>query len=97
MKFIALLFALTLSGCAGLSVEERFDLASECQAVAGADCQKLWDDWNLGVEAQARRDAANEPPCPQGYVLYCDRWCTKSAIGRGSHGICVKSSSISWY
>lgn len=97
MKLIALLFALTLAGCAGLSVEERFELASECQVTADQNCEQLWADWNRGVEAQDRRDRERMSPCGQGYVLICDHWCSKTKRMGETAGVCVKQSSISWY
>jgi len=88
---------LMMSACAGLSVEERYELARECQVTQDQDCKELWADWNRGVEAQQRRDAQRKAPCDRGYVLYCDQWCTRGKLHREVAGVCVKKSAIGWY
>ena len=86
---VAIIFVLMMSAC-GASVEERFDTAIACQAIE-ADCTEEWDDYNRGIEAQDRRDRRNFNPCPRGYFLYCDQWCSMTKMNRDEKpGICVR-------
>ncbi len=86
-----LMVSLLMVSC--VSINERYEEASECQLVAGADCQKLWDRWNHAIEAKERRDAERANHCPPGYIEFCNATCSAT---KGT-GECVKSSSVKWY
>ena len=90
MKLILLIAMAILAGCAIVSVDDRLDLAMECEQ----DCDLLWEEYNTAAEqADRRRAKLAAGDCGRGMILYCNRWCTATRTNK-NEGVCVPQNSI---
>lgn len=90
---VAVIFMLMMSACAGLSVDERMDLAMECDA--GDECDVLWDEYNKAAARLERRRAKREAGnCGRGMVHFCNATCMATRRHGEAYGQCVPAGSI---
>ena len=86
---VAVIFMLT--ACAGLSLNDRLDLAMECGT--GDECDLLWEEYNTSAaRLERRRERLGAGKCGSGMVLYCNANCTATRRHGKIAGVCVPTS-----
>lgn len=92
---VAVIVMLMMSACASLSVDDRMDLAMQCEQ----DCDLLWEEYNVAAErADRRRAKRSAGDCGRDMILYCGHACTATRRHGEVAGYCVPKDSIfiSW-